>query len=144
MLVTKFWSWWHLRYVNNIDWTVFVGHFFSMSRQYLNCGLQLVKISGRRLLLNYSEWLQNGDPKIVTWQTRVSNRHYCNARKNGSILSGLDFQTSGFSSGTIKNINNSNTVIELCFQCDCTFWLFWHWQTRVYQRIWRLKSIYII
>ena len=103
MLVTKFWSWWHLRYVTNIDWTFFVGHFLTMSRQYLNCGLQLVKISGRRLLLNYSEWLQNGDPKIVTWQTRVPNRHYCNVSKNGSILNGLEFQSSGLSSGTVKN-----------------------------------------
>ena len=103
MLVTDFQSWWHLRYVTNIDWTFFVGHFLTMSRQYLNCGLQLVKISGRRLLLNYSEWLQNGDLKIGTWQTRVPNRHYCNVSKNGSILNGLEFQSSGLSSGTVKN-----------------------------------------
>ena len=44
-------------------WAFFICCTFSLSRQYLNCGFKLEKLSGRRLLLNYSDRLQNGDSK---------------------------------------------------------------------------------
>ena len=100
-----------------------------MSRQYLNCGFKLEKLSGRRLLLNYSDRLQNGDSKSYEKsrdETKNTDRPYCNdfiiILENPPILNELfsEFKVKAPSKTPIFKIRLSNCT----FQSNCNFVLF--------------------